>query len=139
MCNEEGRENRDNCESGNSLFKAIENAVEETVGAATESIRETVSKVRSKRDNVAMVRMDDESLARLDELVECDLAGSRSEAAAFLIAEGIKARQGLFDTISEKVDEIRTKKEELRRLLDDDDETSTSESESESDSSKDAD
>ena len=112
-----------------SLFEAIESAVEETVEAATEGIRETMSRVRAKRENVAMVRIDDESLARLDELVECDLAGSRSEAAAFLIAEGIKARQSLFDTIGEKVDEIRQKKDELRRLLEDD-EPSTSEPES---------
>ena len=112
-----------------SLFDAIESAVEETVEAATEGIRETMSRVRAKRDNVAMVRIDSESLARLDELVECDLAGSRSEAAAFLIAEGIKARQSLFDTIGEKVDEIRQKKDELRKLLKED-ETSTADSSS---------
>ena len=55
----------------------------------------------------------------MDALVESEVAKSRSEAAAFLIAEGIKARSGLFGTIAEKVDEIREKKEELRRLIED--------------------
>ena len=47
--------------------------------------------------------------------------GSRSEAAAFLIAEGIKSRQGLFDRIGEKISEIRRAKEELRQLVEEGD------------------
>jgi Arc/MetJ-type ribon-helix-helix transcriptional regulator len=98
------------------FFEGIESMVDEAVGAATEGIRETMNRVRFSRDNVVMVRLNDESLARLDELVESGFATSRSEAAAFLIAEGVKARQPLFDQIAEKISEIRAKKEELRRL-----------------------
>ncbi len=54
------------------------------------------------------VRVNKESVAKLDELVEGGLVGSRSEAAAFLIAEGIKARHGLFERIAEKISEIRS-------------------------------
>ena len=64
-----------------------------------------------------MVRVDKDSLNRLDELVEAEVVGSRSEAAAYLITAGIAARQSLFDTIAAKVDEIRKAKEELRKLL----------------------
>ncbi len=94
----------------------------ETVGESVrETIKDTLHGVRSSRDNVVMVRTNKESLDRLDELVEGGIANSRSEAAAFLIAEGIKARQGLFDRISEKIEEIRKTKEELRLLIEEED------------------
>ena len=73
-----------------------------------------------------MVRVDRPSLDRLDDLVEAGIMGSRSEAAAFLIAEGVKARHGLFDKIGEKIGEIRRAKEELRQLVDEGDDLSSS-------------
>ncbi len=94
----------------------------ETVGESIrDTIKDTLHGVRSSRDNVVMVRTNKESLDRLDELVEGGIANSRSEAAAFLIAEGIKARQGLFDRISEKIEEIRKTKDELRLLIEEED------------------
>ncbi len=69
------------------------------------------------RDGVVMVRVNQESMERINELIEAGLVGSRSEAAAYLIAEGIKARQGLFDGISLKIEAIRKAREELQRLL----------------------
>ena len=92
--------------------------VAENIG---ENIRDTIEGMRGNRDNVVMVRVDRESLDRLDDLVEAGIMGSRSEAAAYLIAEGIKARQGLFDRIGEKIGEIRRAKEELRQLVDEGD------------------
>ena len=89
--------------------------------ALAENIKETIksktTNERATRDNVVMVRVDADSLSKMDELVEAELAGSRSEAAAYLISEGIKSREPLFDTISAKVAEIRKAKEELRELL----------------------
>ena len=82
--------------------------------------------MRAGRENVVMVRVDDDSKAKLDELLDSGIVNSRSEAAAFLIAEGIKARSQLFETISAKVQDIRQKKEELRRLLEDDGELTPS-------------
>ena len=95
---------------------AIGEAIATTLGG---SLRTTIESVRSKRDNVVMVRVSRESLARLDELVDCGLTNSRSEAAAFLIAEGIKAREGLYETIAEQSKVIRQAKERLKALLDD--------------------
>ena len=94
----------------------------ETVGESIrDTVKDTLQGVRSSRDNVVMVRTNKDSLDRLDELVEGGIANSRSEAAAFLITEGIKARQGLFDRISEKIEEIRKTKEELRLLIEEED------------------
>jgi len=94
----------------------------ESVGQSLrDRIRLVLDGVRgSGRDSVVMVRVNKYSRERMDELVEADLVGSRSEAAAFLIAEGIKARQGLFDGIESRIDAIRKAKEELQRLLNED-------------------
>ncbi len=96
-----------------AIVKGVDAA--ESIG---ENIRDTIQGMRGSRDNVVMVRVDKASLDRLDELVEAGIMGSRSEAAAFLIAEGIKGRQPLFDRIGEKIQEIRQAKEELRRMVD---------------------
>ena len=95
-------------------------AAESVSGSLKDTIKDSISTVR---DSVVMVRVDKESLTRLDDLVEASVAGSRSEAAAYLISEGVKARQELFDKIAEKLQEIRTAKEELRRVVKDDDNT----------------
>ena len=103
--------------------KTVRTAIVKGVDAAEsigENIRDTVQGMRGSRDNVVMVRVDKASLDRLDELVEAGIMGSRSEAAAFLIGEGIKARQPLFDRIAEKIQQIRDAKDELRRMVDED-------------------
>ena len=98
-----------------AIVKGVDAA--ETIG---ENIRDTIQGMRGSRDNVVMVRVDKASLERLDDLVEAGIMSSRSEAAAFLIAEGIKARQPLFDRIGEKIQEIRRAKDELRQMVDED-------------------
>lgn len=118
-------------ERGRKRFKeGIEIIVDEAKAAAKEAIRrsgaeslgenlkETLEGALSARESVVMVRLNKGSLARLDDLVEAGVVGSRSESAAFLIGEGIKARAGLFDRISAKIEEIRKTKQELRDLLD---------------------
>ena len=103
-----------------TVTDAVVRGTDEAVTMA-ENIKDTIksrtSADRPTRDNVVMVRVDADSLNKLDELVEAELAGSRSEAAAYLISEGIKSREPLFDAISAKVEEIRKAKEELRVLL----------------------
>ena len=98
-----------------AIVKGVD--VAESIG---ENIRDTVQGMRGNRDNVVMVRVDKASLDRLDELVEAGIMGSRSEAAAFLISEGIKARQPLFDRIAEKIQDIRRAKDELRQMVEED-------------------
>ena len=82
-----------------------------------ENLGETIRTLLSSRDNTVIVRVNKDSLEKLDVLVEGGVVNSRSEAAAFLIAEGIRARHTLFDQISEKVEQIRGVKQELRDLL----------------------
>lgn len=92
-----------------------------------ETIMDSIHGVRSNRDSVVMVRVDKESLGKLDDLVEAGLANSRSEAAAYLIGEGVKSRKGMFDKIGEKIENIRKAKEELREILEQEDNPTPSE------------
>ena len=120
--------NKEN-ESKKRIIEGIEIIVDEAKSAAKSAIRktgadsirenlkETVENVLAAREKVVMVRLNKESLIRIDELVEAQLVKSRSEGAAFLIGEGIQRRHELFDRIAQKVENIRKAKEELHNLL----------------------
>lgn len=64
-----------------------------------------------------MTRLSDDDLNRIDALVETEVFGSRSEAAAFFIEEGIQARRDLFDEVMPALDKIRELKEHAKGLL----------------------
>ena len=83
------------------------------------SIWETLKSLRNNRSSAVMARVSKEDLQRLDDLVDCGLTSSRSESAAFLIAEGIKARAELYEMIHEQSRVIRNAREEIRRVLSD--------------------
>ena len=100
--------------------KAVRNALGKSgdvAASVSDSIRDTIKTVRDTRDSVVMVRVSRESVDKLDELVDAGLANSRSEAAAFLITEGVTARADLYDKIAEQTEVIRTAREKLRKLL----------------------
>lgn len=95
--------------SGSSLRSAIEKSMEslsKALGAALED-----------RANVVMVRVNDEALQHLDMLVEAEVTKSRSESAAFLINEGIKANHALFEKIGEITRQIAELREQLRQTM----------------------
>ena len=70
-----------------------------------------------KRDNVVMVRVDEGDLSRIDELVDSGQFSSRSEATAFLIGEGIKSKQQMFDRMAEKISQIQELRTELEAMI----------------------
>jgi Arc/MetJ-type ribon-helix-helix transcriptional regulator len=72
----------------------------------------------TSRDNVVMVRVNDESREKMDMLVDAGIFKSRSECAAFLIHQGIQAQESLFGRMKEKVDEIHRIQQELKDILD---------------------
>ncbi len=96
---------------GSKLAGSVGQSLKDTVQDTIQAMRGT------GRDGVVMVRVNQESMKRIDELIETGLVGSRSEAAAYLVAEGIKANQDLFDKISSKMEAIRKAREELQSLL----------------------
>lgn len=76
-----------------------------------------VADVFRGRDYVVMVRVNKNSLDRIDELVQSGLFKSRSESAAFLIARGIDANSDVYERIEDKVGQINKLKEELQAMI----------------------
>ena len=96
--------------------KTINDAIRQ-VETITENIGKALSSALQDRANVVMVRVNDDSLAYLDMLVEADITKSRSESAAFLINEGIKANEPLFNKIRNITDQIAALKSQLRETV----------------------
>ncbi|MEK6300363.1 MAG: hypothetical protein AABO41_06545 [Acidobacteriota bacterium] len=100
-----------------SSVKEVAQKTGEVLNRATESIGKAIESALSARDHVVMVRVNDESLKRLDALVQSGIFKSRSEAAAFLISEGIRAQEPLFERISERISEIERLQSELKSIV----------------------
>ena len=82
-----------------------------------ESLGKNLASAMQDRANVVMVRVNDDALDHLDMLIEADVTKSRSESAAFLITEGVKANQELFDKISTITDQIAALRAQLRESV----------------------
>lgn len=80
-----------------------------------ETFGQALSDALQARGNVVMVRVNDEALTHLDMLVDAEVTKSRSESAAFLIAEGIKANDVLFEKIGAITQQIAELREQLRK------------------------
>ena len=100
----------------------------EVAATVAGTVKDSLKTVRETRDSVVMVRLNKDSLQRIDELVDCQVTKSRSEAAALLINEGIKARADLFNEVAEQAEIIRQARERLRTLLGTEENTTSGES-----------
>jgi hypothetical protein len=82
-------------------------------------VQDMVARFRARseeRNNVVMVRLSDDALARINQLVDSTLVSSRSEGAAVLIGAGIESQKELFGRLTAHTDEIRKLKEQLRQV-----------------------
>jgi len=77
----------------------------------TDSVKEMG---KSIRDQVVMVRIDEDSNRALDDWVEAGAVKSRSEAAALFIREGLKVRASELDRLKEALDEVQAARQRLR-------------------------
>ncbi len=80
-------------------------------------IKDALDTALAGRGNVIMVRVNDETLKAIDMLVEADVCKSRSEGAAFLISQGIKASSDLYEHISGITGQIAELKSKLREIV----------------------
>ena len=112
----EGAEARSTSGKSSAASKTINEAIKQ-VENFTENLGKALGSALQDRANVVMVRVNDDSLSYLDMLVEADVTKSRSESAAFLINEGIKANQALFNRIREITDQISSLKAQLRESV----------------------
>jgi hypothetical protein len=103
-------------ESGSKVLgdaKARAAALKDAVG----SLSKTLTTALQDRGNVVMVRVNDEALRHMDMLVDAEITKSRSESAAFLITEGVKANQDLFKKIGRITEQIATLRAQLRETV----------------------
>ena len=92
-------------------------SVKEFAAKIPDSISKVVERAISGKDLPLMVRVNDETLRRIDQLVETGIFHNRSESAAFLISEGIKAQSALFAQIESKIQEIEKLRGELKTMI----------------------
>ena len=69
---------------------------------------------KSKRDQVVMVRVDEDTAQGLDAWVETGAVKSRSEAAALFIREGLKVRSSELESLRGALDELEAARTRLR-------------------------
>ncbi len=90
----------------------------ETIASRTfKSVKETFDKALSSRNTVLSIRVSEDSNTKISMLVEAGLFKSRSECAAFLIEEGIKHQEGLFNKIEKKLEQISKIRNELKGII----------------------
>ncbi len=91
--------------------------VEKFAVKTADSIKKVIEKALSSRNTVLTIRVNDESNTKMNMLIEAGLFKSRSESAAFLIQEGIKKQEDLFNKISGKLVKIGKIREELKNIV----------------------
>jgi hypothetical protein len=69
------------------------------------------------RANVVASRIGDGDLRLIDMLMEAGIFNTRSEAVAYLVSEGIKARRDTFEKVSTSLDEIRKTRKEAENQI----------------------
>ena len=86
-----------------------------TVMCLAGDMKTTVAEMgRMSRDQVVMVRIDEQIKHALDDWVETGAVRSRSEAAALFMREGIKVRSGELDQLREALDDVGKAKQRLQ-------------------------
>ncbi len=94
----------------------VTKAVKDTLRAVGET-GETIVGALQNRDSVVMVRVHKDILHQMDMLVDAEITHSRSESAAFLINEGVKANKALFEKIKGVTDQIEKLRVQLRQSI----------------------
>ncbi len=104
-------------EEEKNVFEEFGDQVEKFASKTVESIKKTIDRALNSRNTVLTIRVNGDANKKLNILVEAGLFKSRSESAAFLIEEGIKHQEAIFDRISNKMEKIDKLKEELSEIL----------------------
>ncbi len=78
-------------------------------------LKESVEEMgQTQRDQVVLVRVDEETLERLDAWVATSAVKSRSEAAALFIREGLKVRADELEKMRDALREVQEAKDRLK-------------------------
>src|SRR5215475_9463675 len=92
--------------------------IPEQLSAIGRDISRTIERAISAKDDYMLaVKVSQDAQVRLGQLVQAGVFGTRAEAAAFLIDEGIKSQGPLFERVEQKLAEIERLRAELRGMI----------------------
>ena len=92
--------------------------IPEQLSAIGRDISRTIERAISAKDDYMLaVKVSQDAQVKLGQLVQAGVFGTRAEAAAFLIDEGIKVQGPLFEHVEQKLAEIERLRAELRGLV----------------------
>lgn len=92
--------------------------IPEQLSAIGRDISRTIERAISAKDDYMLaVKVSQDAQHKLSQLVQAGVFGTRAEAAAFLIDEGIKTQGPLFERVEQKLTEIERLRAELRGMV----------------------
>ena len=92
--------------------------IPEQLSAIGRDISRTIERAISAKDDYMLaVKVSQDAQIRLGQLVQAGVFGTRAEAAAFLIDEGIKSQGPLCERVEQKLAEIERLRAELRGMV----------------------
>lgn len=112
-------EQTDDHSSASSSMRDMAARIPEQLSAIGRDISRTIERaISAKDDYMIAVKVSQDAQRKLGQLVQAGVFGTRAEAAAFLIDEGIKTQGPLFERVEQKLAEIERLRAELRGLVD---------------------
>ena len=113
----EAEQEGDRASVGNSV-RDMAARLPEQLSAIGSDISRTIERAISAKDDYMLaVKVSHDAQVKLGQLVQAGVFGTRAEAAAFLIDEGIKGQGPLFERVEQKLAEIERLRAELRGLV----------------------
>ena len=92
--------------------------IPESLSALGRDISRTIERALAAKDEYMLaVRLSPEAQEKLEKLVQAGVFRNRAEAASYLIDEGIKAQEALFERVEQKLAEIERLRAELRDII----------------------
>ncbi len=99
-----------------SSVRELARTLPESIGRLPGSIGAAIQQALASRDLNVTVHLSEDTMRSIEMLVQAGIFANRSEAAAYLIGEGIAAKRELFEQVTEKIIQIEKLKSELRSL-----------------------
>jgi hypothetical protein len=101
-----------------SSVRDMASRIPEQLSAIGRDISRTIERAISAKDDYMLaVKVSQDAQVKLGQLVQAGVFGTRAEAAAFLIDEGIKGQGPLFERVEQKLAEIERLRAELRGMI----------------------
>ena len=118
LVHEHESENESERSTVGSSVRDMASRIPEQLSAIGRDISRTIERAISAKDDYMLaVKVSPDAQVKLGQLVQAGVFGTRAEAAAFLIDEGIKTQGPLFERVEQKLGEIERLRAELRGMV----------------------